>query len=173
MRELIPESFCSPGSGQGAPAAFFVCIFIDMTDCILVFLHSKCLSLHYSCKVHLETDKYLPWLTLCDACMAQEKPKNRTQRWSFDGSFHTDHKETWVDKKAEDGYKIGGPTTWPSHEANALCQFTWQYSVSMYISPEGSQAIRIQPVFWGYLVFTLKLLIKPLLLVELLVVKYL
>jgi hypothetical protein len=41
-----------------------------------------------------------------------------------------------VDKKAEDGYKIGGPTTWPSHEANALCQFTWQYSVSMYISPE-------------------------------------
>lgn len=41
-----------------------------------------------------------------------------------------------MDKKAEDGYKIGGPTTWPTHEANALCQFTWQYSVSMYISPE-------------------------------------
>jgi hypothetical protein len=41
-----------------------------------------------------------------------------------------------VDKKTEDGYKIGGPTTWPSHEANALCQFTWQYSVSMYKSPE-------------------------------------
>lgn len=115
---------------------FLLCIFIDMTDCIIVFLHSKHLSLHYSCKVHLETDKYLPWLTLCDACMAQEKPKNRTQRWSFDESFHTDYKETWVDKKAEDGYKIGGPTTWPSHEANALCQFTWQYSVSMYISPE-------------------------------------
>lgn len=65
-----------------------------------------------------------------------EKPKNRTQRWSFDKSFHTDHKETWVDKKAEDGYKIRGPTTWPSHEANVLCQFTWQYSVSMYISLE-------------------------------------
>ncbi|KAH9546309.1 hypothetical protein CY35_12G088500 [Sphagnum magellanicum] len=82
-----------------------------------------------------------------------EKPKNKTRRWSFGKSFHTDHhKETQVDKKTEEDYKIGGATTWPSHNAaNSLHQSTQQYSISVYIGPEDWAATRIQTAFRGYL----------------------
>ncbi len=98
--------------------------------------------------------------------MAQEKPKNRPRRWSFGKSSHTDQKGTHIDKKTEEDYSISRATTLPSHKATALHQSAQQHSVSTYTSPEDWAALRIQTAFRGYLVMTLNLLVRLLLVVE-------
>ncbi|KAH8957711.1 hypothetical protein BDL97_07G106200 [Sphagnum fallax] len=83
--------------------------------------------------------------------VAAEKPRNKTRRWGFGKSAHTDQKDIRADKKKVENLNIGGATAWPSHKANALHQSTQQYAVSTYISPEDWAAIRIQTAFRGYL----------------------
>jgi len=98
--------------------------------------------------------------------VAQEKPKNRARRWSFGKSSHTDQKGTHMDKKTEEDYSISRATALPSHKAIALHQSAQQHAVSTYTSPEDWAALRIQTAFRGYLVMTLNLLVRLLLVVE-------
>ncbi|CAK9854953.1 unnamed protein product, partial [Sphagnum jensenii] len=60
--------------------------------------------------------------------VAAERPRNKTRRWGFGKSAHTDQKDIRADKKKVENLNIGGATAWPSHKANALQQSTQQYA---------------------------------------------